>query len=78
MFVKSSDCQQFLTGLIFFFPAHLKASLPEPKDSASWHQVEKNLPGLSQASSSGIELTVTFVRSVVCRVMGQSGAGSCV
>ncbi|NXX68437.1 OCRL phosphatase, partial [Spizella passerina] len=40
-------CQQFLTGMGFFFPAHLKASLPEPKDSAIWHQVEKSLTGLS-------------------------------
>ncbi|NXN14495.1 OCRL phosphatase, partial [Indicator maculatus] len=35
------------------FSAHMKASLPEPKDSASWHQVEKNLPALSHTSSSG-------------------------
>lgn len=39
-------CQQFLTGM-GFFPAHLKASVPEPKDSAIWHQVEKSLTGLS-------------------------------
>uniref|UniRef100_A0A8B9TTU2 phosphoinositide 5-phosphatase n=1 Tax=Anas platyrhynchos TaxID=8839 RepID=A0A8B9TTU2_ANAPL len=35
------------------FPAQLKSSLPDHKDSASWHQVEKNLPSLLQASPSG-------------------------
>uniref|UniRef100_A0A8C5X7J2 phosphoinositide 5-phosphatase n=1 Tax=Malurus cyaneus samueli TaxID=2593467 RepID=A0A8C5X7J2_9PASS len=30
-----------------------EASLPESKDSAIWHQVEKSLTGLSQASSPG-------------------------
>lgn len=40
-------CQQFLTGIFFFYPAHLKASVPELKDSAIWHQVEKSLTGLS-------------------------------
>ncbi|XP_075619932.1 inositol polyphosphate 5-phosphatase OCRL isoform X2 [Balearica regulorum gibbericeps] len=46
-------CLGFLSEVQSIQEAHLKASLPEPKDSASWHQVEKNLPCLSQASSSG-------------------------
>ncbi|NXA23356.1 OCRL phosphatase, partial [Ibidorhyncha struthersii] len=46
-------CLGFLSEVQSIQEAHLKASLPEPKDSASWHQVEKNLPGLSQAASSG-------------------------
>ncbi|XP_075291799.1 inositol polyphosphate 5-phosphatase OCRL isoform X4 [Opisthocomus hoazin] len=46
-------CLGFLSEVQSIQEAHLKASLPEPKDSASWHQVEKTLPGLSQASSSG-------------------------
>ncbi|CAM9379686.1 unnamed protein product [Bubo scandiacus] len=46
-------CLGFLSEVQSIQEAHLKASLPEPKDSAIWHQVEKNLPGLSQASSSG-------------------------
>ncbi|NXW22020.1 OCRL phosphatase, partial [Circaetus pectoralis] len=46
-------CLGFLSEVQSIQEAHLKASLPEPKDSASWRQVEKNLPGLSQASSSG-------------------------
>ncbi|NXL01494.1 OCRL phosphatase, partial [Mesembrinibis cayennensis] len=46
-------CLGFLSEVQSIQEAHLKASLPEPKDSASWHQVEKNLPGLLQASSSG-------------------------
>ncbi|KFP33307.1 Inositol polyphosphate 5-phosphatase OCRL-1, partial [Colius striatus] len=46
-------CLRFLSEVQSIQEAHLKASLPEAKDSASWHQVEKGLPGLSQASSSG-------------------------
>ncbi|KAM6354096.1 inositol polyphosphate 5-phosphatase OCRL isoform 5-T5 [Alca torda] len=46
-------CLGFLSEVQSIQEAHLKASLPNPKDSASWHQVEKNLPGLLQASSSG-------------------------
>ncbi|NXD86325.1 OCRL phosphatase, partial [Halcyon senegalensis] len=46
-------CLAFLSEVQSIHEAHLKGSLPQPKDSASWHQVEKNLPGLSQASSSG-------------------------
>ncbi|XP_075018748.1 inositol polyphosphate 5-phosphatase OCRL isoform X1 [Calonectris borealis] len=46
-------CLGFLSEVQSIQEAHLKAALSEPKDSASWYQVEKNLPGLSQASSSG-------------------------
>ncbi|XP_061301573.1 inositol polyphosphate 5-phosphatase OCRL isoform X2 [Pezoporus flaviventris] len=46
-------CLGFLAEVQSIQEAHLKASPMEPKDSSSWHQVEKNLPGLSQASSSG-------------------------
>ncbi|XP_074962539.1 inositol polyphosphate 5-phosphatase OCRL isoform X1 [Phalacrocorax aristotelis] len=44
-------CLGFLSEVQSIQEAHLKASPPEPKDSAIWHQAEKNLPGLSQASS---------------------------
>ncbi|NXL64523.1 OCRL phosphatase, partial [Chordeiles acutipennis] len=43
-------CLGFLSEVQSIQEAHLKASPPAPKDSASWPQVEKNLPGLSQAS----------------------------
>ncbi|KAM9373847.1 inositol polyphosphate 5-phosphatase OCRL [Phaethornis superciliosus] len=46
-------CLGFLSEVQSIQEAHLKASPPEPKDSTSWHQVERNLPALSQASSSG-------------------------
>ncbi|NWX48325.1 OCRL phosphatase, partial [Steatornis caripensis] len=46
-------CLGFLSEVQSIQEGHLKASLPEPKDSAGWHQVEKNLPRLSQASPSG-------------------------
>ncbi|XP_033919454.1 inositol polyphosphate 5-phosphatase OCRL isoform X2 [Melopsittacus undulatus] len=46
-------CLGFLAEVQSIQEAHLKASPMEPKDSSSWHQVEKNLPGFSQASSSG-------------------------
>ncbi|KAM9538533.1 inositol polyphosphate 5-phosphatase OCRL isoform 3-T3 [Guaruba guarouba] len=46
-------CLGFLAEVQSIQEAHLKASPVEPKDSCTWHQVEKNLPGLSQASSSG-------------------------
>ncbi|NXN94353.1 OCRL phosphatase, partial [Rhinopomastus cyanomelas] len=46
-------CLGFLSEVQSIQEAHWKASLPEPKDAASWRQVEKNLPALSQASSSG-------------------------
>ncbi|NXS63190.1 OCRL phosphatase, partial [Brachypteracias leptosomus] len=45
-------CLGFLSEVQRIQEAHLKGSLSEPKDLASWYQVEKNLPGLSQASSS--------------------------
>ncbi|NWZ05909.1 OCRL phosphatase, partial [Agelaius phoeniceus] len=51
-------CQQFLTGM-GFFPAHLKASLPEPKDSAIWHQVEKSLTGLSPGTGVFLGFFIT-------------------
>lgn len=69
VFLKSSGHQRYLIGLILFL-AQLKDSLPEHKDSASWHQMEKNLPGLLQASSPGIEVAVTFACSVVCAGRG--------
>ncbi|XP_063272628.1 inositol polyphosphate 5-phosphatase OCRL isoform X2 [Prinia subflava] len=40
-------CLGFLSEVQSIQEAHLKASLPEPKDSAIWHQVEKSLTGLS-------------------------------
>ncbi|XP_018769716.1 inositol polyphosphate 5-phosphatase OCRL isoform X1 [Serinus canaria] len=40
-------CLGFLSEVQSIQEAHLKASLPEPKDSAMWHQVEKSLTGLS-------------------------------
>uniref|UniRef100_A0A803VBI1 phosphoinositide 5-phosphatase n=1 Tax=Ficedula albicollis TaxID=59894 RepID=A0A803VBI1_FICAL len=40
-------CLGFLSEVQSIQEAHLKASLPEPKDSAVWHQVERSLPGLS-------------------------------
>ncbi|XP_074003279.1 inositol polyphosphate 5-phosphatase OCRL isoform X2 [Numenius arquata] len=46
-------CLGFLSEVQSIQEAHLKAALPNPKDSASRCQVEKNLPGLSQASSLG-------------------------
>lgn len=58
--------QQFLTGM-GFFPAQLKASLPEPKDSAIWHQVEKSLTGLSPG-------TVSFALGPVQRWGAQGGS----
>ncbi|XP_064374059.1 inositol polyphosphate 5-phosphatase OCRL isoform X3 [Dromaius novaehollandiae] len=45
-------CLGFLSEIQSIQEAHLKASLPENKDPASWHQV-KNLAGLPQASVSG-------------------------
>ncbi|KFQ31732.1 Inositol polyphosphate 5-phosphatase OCRL-1, partial [Merops nubicus] len=48
-------CLGFLSEVQSIQEAHLKAPLPEPKDSASWHEVEKTLPCLSQASSSGAQ-----------------------
>ncbi|NWQ96845.1 OCRL phosphatase, partial [Burhinus bistriatus] len=53
-------CLGFLSEVQSIQEAHLKASLPKPKDSASWHQVEKNLPGLSQASSGALEFEDDF------------------
>ncbi|XP_004940634.3 inositol polyphosphate 5-phosphatase OCRL isoform X3 [Gallus gallus] len=46
-------CLGFLSEVQSIQEAQLKDSLPEHKDSASWHQMEKNLPGLLQASSPG-------------------------
>ncbi|NXP38544.1 OCRL phosphatase, partial [Leiothrix lutea] len=40
-------CLGFLSEVQSIQEAHLKASLPEVKDSAIWHQVEKSLTGLS-------------------------------
>ncbi|XP_056347009.1 inositol polyphosphate 5-phosphatase OCRL isoform X2 [Oenanthe melanoleuca] len=40
-------CLGFLSEVQSIQEAHLKASLPEAKDSAVWHQVERSLPGLS-------------------------------
>ncbi|XP_064526418.1 inositol polyphosphate 5-phosphatase OCRL isoform X3 [Pseudopipra pipra] len=45
-------CLGFLSEVQSIQEAHLKAS-PEPKDGAIWHQVEKSLPGLLQASPPG-------------------------
>ncbi|NXX48151.1 OCRL phosphatase, partial [Tricholaema leucomelas] len=47
------QCLRFLSEVQSIQEAHMKAALPESKDSASWHQVERNLPALSQSSSSG-------------------------
>ncbi|XP_068007975.1 inositol polyphosphate 5-phosphatase OCRL isoform X3 [Melanerpes formicivorus] len=47
------QCLRFLSEVQSIQDAHMKTSVPEPKDSASWHQVEKNLPTLSHTSSSG-------------------------
>ncbi|XP_048174785.1 inositol polyphosphate 5-phosphatase OCRL isoform X3 [Corvus hawaiiensis] len=40
-------CLGFLSEVQSIQEAQLKASLPEPKDSSIWHQVEKSLTGLS-------------------------------
>uniref|UniRef100_A0A8C3DSB2 Inositol polyphosphate 5-phosphatase OCRL n=3 Tax=Corvus TaxID=30420 RepID=A0A8C3DSB2_CORMO len=40
-------CLGFLSEVQSIQEAQLKASLPEPKDSSVWHQVEKSLTGLS-------------------------------
>ncbi|XP_066058435.1 inositol polyphosphate 5-phosphatase OCRL isoform X1 [Chamaea fasciata] len=40
-------CLGFLSEVQSIQEAHLKASLPEPKDSTTWHQVEKSLTCLS-------------------------------
>lgn len=73
--VQSLDHQQFLMGPILF-PAQLKSSLPDHKDSTSWHQVEKNLPSLLQASPSGIKVTVAFACSGVCTGLGPQWQGA--
>lgn len=75
--LKPSGHQQYLIGLTLF-PAQLKDSLPGHKDSDSWHQMEKNLPSLLQASSPGIEVAVTFARSVVCAELGPWWQGCCI
>ncbi|XP_064015309.1 inositol polyphosphate 5-phosphatase OCRL isoform X2 [Pogoniulus pusillus] len=46
-------CLRFLSEVQSIQEAHVKAALPESKNSANWHQVEKNLPALSEISSSG-------------------------
>ncbi|XP_035167424.1 inositol polyphosphate 5-phosphatase OCRL-like isoform X1 [Oxyura jamaicensis] len=46
-------CLGFLSEVQSIQEAQLKSSLPDHKDSTSWHQVEKNLPSLLQASPSG-------------------------
>ncbi|NWW93697.1 OCRL phosphatase, partial [Rhynochetos jubatus] len=46
-------CLGFLSEVQSIQEAQVKAPRPEPKDSASRHQVERNLPGLPRASSSG-------------------------
>uniref|UniRef100_A0A8C3Q1L0 phosphoinositide 5-phosphatase n=1 Tax=Chrysolophus pictus TaxID=9089 RepID=A0A8C3Q1L0_CHRPC len=46
-------CLGFLAEVQSIQEAQLKDSLPGHKDSDSWHQMEKNLPSLSQASSPG-------------------------
>ncbi|NXR11885.1 OCRL phosphatase, partial [Semnornis frantzii] len=47
------QCLGFLSEVQSIQEAHMKAALPESKDLVSWRQVEKNLPALSQTSSSG-------------------------
>ncbi|XP_051486204.1 inositol polyphosphate 5-phosphatase OCRL isoform X2 [Apus apus] len=47
-------CLAFLSEVQSIQEAHLKASLLEQKDSASWHQVERKLPALSQASPGAL------------------------
>ncbi|XP_052529011.1 inositol polyphosphate 5-phosphatase OCRL isoform X3 [Tympanuchus pallidicinctus] len=46
-------CLGFLAEVQSIQEAQLKDSLPGHKDSDSWHQMEKSLPGLLQASSPG-------------------------
>ncbi|XP_064884287.1 inositol polyphosphate 5-phosphatase OCRL isoform X2 [Columba livia] len=53
-------CLGFLSEVQSIQEAQLKASLPEPKDSDTWHQVEKNLPGLSQDSLGALEFEDDF------------------